>query len=201
MITAEFISKSRYERQRAKARLTAKVSCGLLIALVLLIVVLVIQGIQKQDLQERCNQMIDVIAAQNNEPEEHEQATQPTATQSTLVDTAYIGTYTVTYYCPCEKCCGDYGNNRPIVNNKEVVVTSTGAYAQEGITVAVDPNRIPYGSLLYIEGVGYRIAQDCGGAIKGNRIDVYMDSHEEAIQNGKHESKIYIITTGGAKDE
>ena len=63
-------------------------------------------------------------------------------------------------------------------------ITSSGARAVEGVTIAVDPSVIPIGSRVYIEGMGYFVAQDTGRAIKGKRIDVFMNDLEEALQFG-----------------
>jgi 3D (Asp-Asp-Asp) domain-containing protein len=63
-------------------------------------------------------------------------------------------------------------------------ITSSGAPAVEGVTIAVDPSVIPIGSRVYIEGLGYFVAQDTGSAIKGKRIDVFMNDLEEALQFG-----------------
>ena len=70
----------------------------------------------------------------------------------------YLGEFKITYYWLSE-------NGRS---------TSTGAIATEGKTIAVDPNVIPYGSEVLINGHVY-IAEDCGGAVKGNVIDIFVE--------------------------
>lgn len=71
--------------------------------------------------------------------------------------------------------------------------TSTGTRPQVNHTIAVDPKVIPYGSKVYIEGYGTYVAEDCGGAIKGNIIDIYMSSYNECMQFGRRKAKVYII--------
>ena len=105
-----------------------------------------------------------------------------------------IGEYTITHYCPCEICCGVWAENRP----DGIVYTASGAVAEAGVTVAVDPEIIPYGTKLVINGHEY-IAQDCGGAIYGNKIDIYCNSHEEALQLGKYTAEVFRME-GGACD-
>lgn len=70
--------------------------------------------------------------------------------------------------------------------------TATGIYPYEGV-VAVDPRVIPLGTKLFVEGYGFAQAQDTGGAIKGNRIDVFFDSYEKAMEWGRRQVKVYIL--------
>nr|WP_249436038.1 3D domain-containing protein [Paenibacillus sp. Marseille-Q4541] len=72
--------------------------------------------------------------------------------------------------------------------------TASGTRVQEGRTIAVDPKVIPLGWWVYIEGVGFRRAEDTGGAIKGNKIDVYYDSLDQALNFGRKKGKtVYVI--------
>lgn len=106
-----------------------------------------------------------------------------------------LGTYELTAYCSCSACCGSFGENRPTdQNGNPIVYTATGAVAKAGTTIAVDPRVIPYGSEIQIYGHTY-IAQDTGGAIKGNRIDVYFNDHQEALVFGRQRTEIFIKTT------
>lgn len=92
----------------------------------------------------------------------------------------YIGEFEITAYCPCVRCCG-----------KSDGITATGTIATEGRTIAVDPSIIPYGSIVVIDGEEY-IAEDCGGAIKNKRIDIFFESHQDALEYGRQRKTVYI---------
>jgi len=70
--------------------------------------------------------------------------------------------------------------------------TATGTVPRVG-TVAVDPSVIPLGSRLYIEGYGYGRAEDVGSSIKGDRIDVFLDTEEATRRWGVRRVKVYVL--------
>ena len=106
---------------------------------------------------------------------------QPVQADEIQQSLTYKGVYKITAYCPCKKCCG-----------KSDGITASGVKAIEGITVAMDKS-IPFGTKIYIDGVGERIVQDRGGAIKGSRIDLYFDSHQEALNFGRQTKQVTIL--------
>lgn len=71
-------------------------------------------------------------------------------------------------------------------------ITASGTKVHEG-TVAVDPDVIPLGTRLYIDGYGMAIAEDTGGAIEGNRLDIYMADKEDCLKWGVKTRKVYIL--------
>jgi len=71
-------------------------------------------------------------------------------------------------------------------------ITKSGVPVSRGI-VSVDPKIIPLGTKLYVEGYGYATALDIGGAIKGNKIDLYMNSKKEVFKWGRRNVKVWII--------
>lgn len=73
-------------------------------------------------------------------------------------------------------------------------ITSTGQLAKQGLSIAVDPSVIPYGTPVYIPGVGLRVADDTGGAITGSHIDVFYNREQTALNFGvKQHIIVYII--------
>ena len=106
-----------------------------------------------------------------------------------------MGNYTITAYCPCEICCGYWARTRPLdENGKPIVYTASGALAKAGVTIAVDPSVIPHGTSVWFEGPGGMneyIAQDTGSAVDGYHIDLYFDSHEEALAWGSQTREVF----------
>ena len=94
----------------------------------------------------------------------------------------YIGECTVTYYCcePYAHVCGD-GDG----------LTATGLPVTPGV-VAVDPEVIPLGSTVIIDGQEY-IAADTGGAIKGNHVDIAVATHQEADALGVTTAEVWVV--------
>ena len=93
-----------------------------------------------------------------------------------------LGNYKLTFYDPCVAC---NGNNQAL--------TATGTTLTEGRTIAVDPSIIPLGSRVFIEGYGVFIAEDTGGAIKGNKIDIAVSTHERANELGVQYANVYLL--------
>lgn len=94
-----------------------------------------------------------------------------------------------TLTCVVSAYCGE--NYPHICNNGDASTTATGTTPTAGRTIAVDPTVIPYGAEVIIDGHTY-IAEDCGGAIKGNRIDLFFSTHEEALAWGKKTKEVII---------
>lgn len=99
-----------------------------------------------------------------------------------------LGKFRLTAYCPCCKCCGKWGINRPLdANGSAIVVTASGEYAKENWTVAADTNVLPFGTRIYINGFEYEV-QDRG--VTGRSIDIYFNDHEDALNFGVQYAEI-----------
>ena len=104
-----------------------------------------------------------------------------------------VGVCEITAYCTCVKCCGIWSAEHPSRQGTGYVQkTATGTIPTEGRTVAVDKDVIPLGSIVIIDGVTY-IAEDTGSAVKGNVVDIYFDSHEEAVQFGRRTAQVTYV--------
>ncbi|HWO95981.1 MAG TPA: LysM peptidoglycan-binding domain-containing protein [Bacillus sp. (in: firmicutes)] len=109
-------------------------------------------------------------AAQTTSPQPAEQ---PAGKEITMTATAYTAN--------CEGCSG---------------ITATGINLKENPdakVISVDPSVIPLGSKVYVEGYGYATAGDTGSAIKGNKIDIFFPSHEQAVQWGVKTVSVKVV--------
>lgn len=95
----------------------------------------------------------------------------------------YLGDFKITYYT-----CSPSENGGSHYTAKGQRLTDV-----VGVAIAADPNVIPYYSKVYIEGIGERTVLDCGGAIKGNKIDVLVRNDNDIPACGVHNAKVYLI--------
>ncbi|WP_018130741.1 3D domain-containing protein [Effusibacillus pohliae] len=73
-------------------------------------------------------------------------------------------------------------------------ITASGKTAAEGRTIAVDPRVIPIGSKVYIEGIGFRVAEDTGGAVKGEHVDIFFNDIRTAVEFGvQKDISVYVL--------
>jgi len=109
-------------------------------------------------------------------------------------------TMEVTGYCKCGKCCGwrrtwygkpviAYGPNEG--KRKKVGVTASGRKARPG-TIAADTSRYPLGTIMQVPGYGYGRVEDRGGAIKGEKLDLYFKTHKQALEWGRQRKTVRI---------
>lgn len=82
----------------------------------------------------------------------------------------------ITYYCPCSQCCGQWAGGP----------TASGAMPESNHTVAAD---LPFGTQLLIDDVEY-VVEDRG--VSGMCVDIFVDSHEEALQRGLEYKNVYV---------
>lgn len=121
--------------------------------------------------------------------------TEPPETEPEEPELISLGTFKLTAYCSCQRCCGSYALNRPVdENGNEIVYGSIGVRLEAGVSIAVDPYVIPYGTQVVIDGHTYT-AHDTGGNIVGNRIDVYFDDHQEAWDFGTQYAEVFVYGT------
>lgn len=115
----------------------------------------------------------------------------------TYLELESLGTYYITAYCDCSKCCGIYANG----------ATASGEYCHysdddyEPTTCAIDRGYHSFGELLWVDDKLY-VAEDTGSAVIGRHIDIYLPSHDEVETYGSHYSEVYsarFVTTEGRR--
>lgn len=126
--------------------------------------------------------------------------TEPETTKEPEPEYISLGEFKVTAYCGCSKCCGKWGENRPVDSDGKIIVMTAGGYrAVQGVTIAADTSKFPFGTKLFIDGHEYTV-QDRGGAINGNKLDIYFNNHQDALNFGVQYKEVFIQKGGETND-
>ena len=115
-------------------------------------------------------------------PEEIPDETVETNNAETNLNLVSLGEFRLTAYCNCSKCCGKWAGG----------ATASGVMPVANHTIAVDTSVIPFGTEIVIYGNTY-VAEDTGSGIKGNCIDIYFNSHQEALNFGLQYAEVFKV--------
>lgn len=114
----------------------------------------------------------------------------PLVEESVEPEPVLLGSFRVTAYCSCEKCCGEWAKNRP----NGIVYGAAGVELKAGVSCA---SPLPLGTVVEVEGLGEYIVQDRPAQwvidkYGENQIDIYFDSHEAASAFGLKQLNVYL---------
>lgn len=141
--------------------------------------------------QEMDEEWLKAVQSENSAAEESDKQTQTSENESSESEsssdsaessgTVSLGRFKLTAYCPCYQCSKGWGR-----------MTSSGKIAQPHHTIATDPSVIPEGTVVMINGERY-VAEDIGGGVNGNHIDIFYESHSVALDFGVQYAEVYAV--------
>lgn len=132
------------------------------------------KNIEDKETESQSNENTEKKNQKNTKKKNNNKKTKKSKSKRT-----YLGTYKITAYCGCASCCG-----------KSDGITASGTKAKEGRTIAADTSVLPFGTKVVIDGKTYTV-EDRGGAINGKKIDIYFDSHSDALKWGVKYCDVY----------
>lgn len=108
-------------------------------------------------------------------------ASMPDAEKVEAIGTRWerLGKWKLTFYCDCRTCSGKWGRR-----------TSSGARCTEGVTAACAI--LPPGTVVKIDGYGERVIQDTGSGVRGQHLDIFMESHRQCLNHGVKYREVWI---------
>ena len=165
--------------QKAK-NIIITIVCGIIMYFYCLLTIYILPNTKANMNTKENIQLIEFIEPIEIGSPIEEPVVEVTPIAASINDSEWISS-TVTAYCACMECCG-----------KTNGITASGAKATAGRTIAMSKD-YKFGTKIEIEGYGIYIVEDRGGAIKNTRIDIYFNTHKEALQFGKKQLRFRIV--------
>ena len=138
------------------------------------------ESITVESVTEICS-VTEEITTEETTVEETTEVPLTTIKAEDIPDYTDLGVFKLTAYCACAKCCG-----------KSDGITASGKVAKPNHTVAADTSLLPLGTTIMIGGEIY-VVEDRGSAVRGMVIDIFYESHEEAMSHGVKYAKVYEV--------